>query len=215
MSTHHFTGPAPRATCSGERPTLCTTDWELVDCGECLIRRTHIDEAERDAHRRAFRWKGNTGCLTAALHDFAVDMKHPMYNFHSLIELGAEPDDMYRDAALAVGVDLNDDNWDDTVLPVEIPAHEVDPDDYCAACMVRFRDGASVRHVTVLLMKDERGDAEAIGYLGYVPGLLIAGIPGAPDLIQANVTAASVHEAKERALEMFEKDIREGAATGG
>lgn len=204
MTTHHYTGPAPVATCSSARPAFCSTDWALVDCTECLIRRIHIDEQEKQAHSRVFRWNGSTGCLTAVLHDFALELKHPLFNFHALLALGADPDDMHRDAAVAAGVDLAGE-WSEDVFPVEVAPEDVDPDDYCAGCMVRFSDGATMAYVSVLLMEHEDGTLTPIGYFGYRPGMEVAGIPGAPDLYQANTVAASVHEAAELALTMAAK----------
>lgn len=198
--THHYTGPAPRATCTGERPMLCSTDWDLVDCEDCKMRRTH--PAEDDTHRQPYVYKADTGCLMATLHalshERAAELANTAFSFHTLVMLGGSPEDILQDAAAALGINLDDENsYDSDDFPKPVPRDALDPEDYCGDCMVRYSDNLNVVscRITGIILDGK----EVPVLIGPVSAEEPAAIPGGLPVWIAQVTAASMAEALEMA----------------
>lgn len=113
---------------------------------------------ETSLQTAGYTYKAENYCLHHALTNLERNLNNPLFDVHAL---GAVIDDEEQILAIAaehMEIDhLNPYSYDSDVFPKPFTKEQVEPEDFCAGCLVRFVDGAQLVPWTVLGIELENG----------------------------------------------------------
>lgn len=98
-----------------------------------------------------YTYKAENYCLHHALTNLERNLNHPLFDVHALGEVVGDEDQILAIAAEHMEIDhLNTYSYDSDVFPKPFTKEQARPNEVCADCLFRFRDGVQVMPWTVL-----------------------------------------------------------------